>query len=657
MCITQGGIALKRKQLIRSKMALALAGLMVIGTVSLPVNAEELTITGEAIAWDGPQEEDGTSVQAYPDMEAAPVGSVAVKSGRLDIRPLTKTEIANLCLEAELNSTPLSFDIEPHIGAPYAAGRASAANRQSALDNLNMYRQIASLTPVLESEELSDEAQHGAVILAALNTGLSHYPDKPADMEEDFYQIAYKATSSSNLSGAYGYSDYRMEYGVDSCMWDKRGNNLTSVGHRRWFLNPRMLYVGLGQAVTSHDRYGTAYYFDYKVFDRSNEELDYDFIAWPSSGNFPLELSLSKLPWSISLNPSRYAVPSLTEVVVEITNPAGETETFSAADNTSDTSGNAKYFNVNTGGYGEGACIICNFGGNYEDYSQPGDYRIKVSGLRSALSGEPVSIDYHINMFLASDYAGKTAVTDGQYEKIEEFVERLYTKCLERSSEPLGKLNWTMWLADRDVSGAGAGQGFVFSDEYLSKGTTDDAFLDMMYEVYLGRTADAAGKENWSNMLSNGVSRQYVFKGFAESVEYGGICEQYGIERGDVTLTEGRDLNPGATMFVYRIYDKALNRTPDVDGMNTWAGAIARGEMSAEFVAQQFFHSDEYLGKGHTDEEYLKVLYRTFMDREAEENGLNFWLQYLQDGHTRDEVLVGFSGSDEFKDIMASYGL
>lgn len=642
----------------RSKTALTLAGLLVFMAVPIPANAEEAIGTGEAILLDVPQRDSRVTVQEYyPGWQVEPVSPVAVRSGLLDKRPLTKIEIANLCLEAEMNSTPLSFDVQPHIGAPYVAGKASAANRQSALLNLNMYRQIAGLDPVMESEALSEEAQHGAVVLAALNT-LTHYPEKPADMDEEFYQIAYGATTSSNLSAAWGYSDYRMEYGIDGCMRDNSNSNLTSVGHRRWFLNPMLLYVGLGQAVGSDPRYGTAYYFDYKVFDTGNGKTDFDFISWPASGNFPLELSMNKLPWSISLNSDRYAVPDLEGVTVEITNPAGQVETFSASDNnTEDLSGAGKYFNVSGSGYGYFPCIICNFGGNYAEYTKPGSYRVKVTGLKSAQTGEPVSIDYRINMFYAADYAGKTAVTDEQYGRIEEFVERLYTKCLGRASEWQGKLDWTMRLADRDASGAGAGYGFVFSEEYMNKGTSDEEFLDMLYGVYLGRTADAGGKESWSNMLSNGVSRLYVYRGFAESAEYGNICGEYGIDRGNVLLTEGRDLNAGATMFVYRLYKKALEREAELGGLNDWSGSIARGEKSPETVAQGFFHSEEFQNKGHDDETYVKLLYRTFLDREYDEAGLADWTERLRQGITRDEVLAGFSGSEEFAKIMESFGL
>ena len=616
-----------------------------------PDRPEEIIQSGEGFLAGVPEPDEETVVRAsYPYGYTESVDKVAVRGGWLDRRPLTKIEIANLYQDARASSTEQSFDIEPRVSAPYLAGRASAANRQSTLNNLNMYRRIAGLTPVRESEELSDEAQHGAVLLAAIDQ-LTHYPGKPADMDTDFFKIGYGATSSSNIGAGYR----RMEDGIDGCIQDNSGSNLTTVGHRRWFLNPDMLYIGLGQAQASGGIYGR--YYAYKVFDRSNEALNHNFVSWPSSGNFPTELVSVKLPWSVSLNRARYASPSLEDVTVTITNPAGEKEVFDKSSHYAGLSGNEKYFNVDTVGYGEGPCIICNFGGNYAAFTQPGTYQIKVTGLRSADTGEAVSIEYQTTMFNASEYAGRTAVTDAQYNTIEEFVERLYTKCLGRSSEAEGKLDWTMKLADHDRSGAETGYGFVFSDEYLKKETDNDVFLDMMYDVYLGRKADASGKEYWSRMLQQGVSRKFVFRGFAESAEYDRICSEYGIERGTVTLTDGRDLNAGATMFVYRLYEKALGRAAEEDGLNDWSGSVAKGEKSAQTVAQSFFHSEEFLNKRYDDRNFVCILYRTFMGREYDESGLAYWLDALRQGKSRDEVLEGFSNSVEFHEIMASYGL
>lgn len=62
--------------------------------------------------------------------------------------------------------------------------------------------------------------------------------------------------------------------------------------------------------------------------------------------------------------------------------------------------------------------------------------------------------------------------------------------------------------------------------------------------------------------------------------------------------------------------------------------------------------------KGLGDSDYVKVLYRTFLGREYDEEGLNYWLfQMRVYGMSRDTVLNEFANSKEFKQIMAQYGL
>lgn len=112
-------------------------------------------------------------------------------------------------------------------------------------------------------------------------------------------------------------------------------------------------------------------------------------------------------------------------------------------------------------------------------------------------------------------------------------------------------------------------------------------------------------------------------------------------------------------MFVSRLYTKALGRDYDVAGLNDWCGRILNNTWSVTDVsAKGFFESPEFLSKELDDEEYVKVLYETFLGREYDEWGLSDWTDKLKKGEmSRDEVLWGFSYSEEFAAIMKEYGL
>lgn len=244
--------------------------------------------------------------------------------------------------------------------------------------------------------------------------------------------------------------------------------------------------------------------------------------------------------------------------------------------------------------------------------------------------------------------------------QVEAFVTRLYKMCLDREADPGGFDDWTNKLCNGQVSGAEAAFGFFFSKELQAKNVTDEEYVELLYNVMMGRASDPAGKADWVYKLNNGVGREGVYRGFAESVEFNGICNDYGIIRGSVNINklEGRSKNPGLTTFVSRLYTKALGREYDVRGLNDWCNRILSGEWSINDASTiGFFTSPEFLAKNLSNDEYVKVLYRTFFDREYDQAGYDDWMNRLAKGTSRNEVMLGFANSREFAELKASFGL
>jgi len=244
-------------------------------------------------------------------------------------------------------------------------------------------------------------------------------------------------------------------------------------------------------------------------------------------------------------------------------------------------------------------------------------------------------------------------------EKVGAFVDRLYSKCLGRLPDEAGRADWVNKLSKGTITGADAASGFFFSPEYLAKNVSDEEFVETLYEVLMDRSSDAGGKSGWLKDLSNGYGRLGVFRGFAESKEYTNICGSYGITRGNVTITEGKSLNPGITAFVGRLYTQCLGRGYDDTGINDWCTKIYSKEWDVNKVSTDgFFFSREFLDKNTSDTEYVRRLYLTFLDREPDQTGYDDWTGILRSGKmTREEVLYGFSNSKEFAGIKASFGL
>ena len=289
----------------------------------------------------------------------------------------------------------------------------------------------------------------------------------------------------------------------------------------------------------------------------------------------------------------------------------------------------------------------------FERYGD-GTYSVQVSALSDDLTKCG-----HSNYAVGPQYVvGEPEYTEEQREQVRNFVKRLYQVILNREAEEDGLNAWTKQLLGRKATGAQLVAGFVESDEFTQRGLTNEEVVEIMYQAMLGRTSDEGGKAGWSKILNNGCSYLNIVNGFSGSVEFNEICGSYGIIAGTVELNRQRDKNPQLTAFVARCYTQALGRQYETGGLVGWCDAIISGRNTPKQVAQNFIFSDEFVGKNLNNEEYVKVLYRTFMGREADEGGLNAWVEVLKSGREdRAKVLEGFSDSAEFSEILASFGL
>ena len=264
--------------------------------------------------------------------------------------------------------------------------------------------------------------------------------------------------------------------------------------------------------------------------------------------------------------------------------------------------------------------------------------------------------------YTAASFANSHAVSTAAYStsrlsNVKNFVRRLYTNCLGRNADTKGLNSWAGFLYTQKGTAAQAVTGFFNSKEYMNKKRSDREFIGDCYRVLLDRTYDASGMNSWLSVLADYMSRTYVLRGFAGSAEFAGICSKYGVSRGTVAVSEGRDLNRGITRFVVRLYRETLGREPDLSGLNGWCTAIASRKMSAQTVSEGFFGSKEFENKRYSGSVFVNKLYHVFLDREPDPAGKNGWLNRLAQGMSRKTVVSGFARSAEFAKLMKSYGL
>lgn len=242
-------------------------------------------------------------------------------------------------------------------------------------------------------------------------------------------------------------------------------------------------------------------------------------------------------------------------------------------------------------------------------------------------------------------------------EMISEFVERLYIKCLNRESDPVGLKDWTRKLSTKEMNGIEVASLFVFSQEYANKNASDSDFIKMLYETLLGRSAGSTEVNNWLSDIECGVTRKYVYQQIANSIEFSNICNSYNIQRGTYTSDDIMDKNINVTKFVHRTYKLCLGREQDPVGGRDWVGKLINKKKDGVSLVWSFTHSPEFANKKLSNYDYVEILYNVFLDRDSDPIGQADWNKKLNSGISRDKIMVGFANSVEFGKVCDSYGI
>ena len=97
---------------------------------------------------------------------------------------------------------------------------------------------------------------------------------------------------------------------------------------------------------------------------------------------------------------------------------------------------------------------------------------------------------------------------------------------------------------------------------------------------------------------------------------------------------------------VNQLYQHFLHRTPSASEQQYWVNLLLAGADEAD-LPRQFIESQEYQSQHADDASFVQSLYRNVLGRAPDVEGMNYWLQVLSAGGTRDAVIHGFLNSEE----------
>ena len=218
-----------------------------------------------------------------------------------------------------------------------------------------------------------------------------------------------------------------------------------------------------------------------------------------------------------------------------------------------------------------------------------------------------------------------------------ESITRLYQAALNRSPDQGGLDLFTHALSVGAVSLASLASTFTSSPEFINAyGTLDNTgFVTQLYQNVLHRAPDAAGAQNFVNVLNNGGSRPDALVSIANSPE----------NRVNLRPITG-DRNDGEAA---RLYQAGLNRAPDGGGLSLFSTALANGA-TPEQIAHGFVTSTEFsnnYGALTNPADFVAQLYANVLHRAPDAAGQQVFVNALNSGASRESVLLGFSDSTE----------
>ena len=292
----------------RKAVVLALLGMLAV-TVVLPImGCDNATNSSTSGGGGNPPSVDSYATTEKLDFETA-------KSGDKSLPFLTKESIKKMLQDTDQSKLPADretgeghYSETPSYTAPYKVGVVKQEALELALARLNGLRRLAGLPATQLDATLTEQAQYNAFFVGLYSS--YEVGSKPADMDDSFYN------KGKNVNTVVRNARPRIVDQTDVYLEDLAEVNLA---HRMAVLQTRLDKVGFGVAPPNPSKGtsafgGAAMQFSpllMKPDDHANTSYDWEFVAWPAPGYFPINNSYGIFDaqkykyWSIQFNPTK----------------------------------------------------------------------------------------------------------------------------------------------------------------------------------------------------------------------------------------------------------------------------------------------------------------------------------------------------------------
>lgn len=284
----------------------------------------------------------------------------------------------------------------------------------------------------------------------------------------------------------------------------------------------------------------------------------------------------------------------------------------------------------------DGAVVVTLHGNFTEIGSNLADLRGSLTEISVTKNGSPWFADQYSN---GADWQGVINSFDYQLGLLSGNDKFIASKDANINDKVQGMDGNDVFTGYGDQNGNNNSVG----DEFYGGNGVDTAVYRGSYKQYSIQDSHQSDLRNHSGQM---IEAKTVTDRVANR---DGFDKLYDVERlhfSDGNIAFDTD---GTAGQAYRLYKAAFDRAPDEGGLGFWINALDKGTNLVD-VAQGFINSNEFsamYGKNATNETFVDLLYNHVLHRAAEGEGYDYWVNSLNHGATRAQVLEFFSNSQE----------
>jgi len=121
-----------------------------------------------------------------------------------------------------------------------------------------------------------------------------------------------------------------------------------------------------------------------------------------------------------------------------------------------------------------------------------------------------------------------------------------------------------------------------------------------------------------------------------------------GLDTSNPVVDQSNTPQESTVDYVNSLYKNIMGRTPDKEGVAYWANQLENGDISQADVLQQFAGSKEFQGLYKDNPtQAINALYQTALGRAPDKEGLDYWTNQAKGGLNLTDMVGSFTASDE----------